>query len=163
MFRLYRRHAHSTWNTWKNAPPYRDRLAVLAQAAAETRPDIVLLQEVFTGGGADTAADLAVALGLRSLTAPARAKPRMNEAGAMVDSTNGLAILSKQGASHHRVIALPPHADDPDRIAQVARVDGLTVVNLHLTHLAVGRRRRQRPCRCAGGSEPCLIATVTVA
>ena len=133
-----------TWNTWKNAPPYRDRLTALAAAAAEARPDIVLLQEAFVGGGEDTAAFLAQSLGLRCLAAPARPKPRMHD-GAMVDSTNGLAILSRQEPSEHRVIALSPHPDDPDRIAQVASFDGVTVVNLHLTHLAGadGLRRDQ--------------------
>ena len=132
-----------TWNTWKNSPPYRARLAVLAQAAAEVRPDIVLLQEAFIGGGQDTAAFLAEALGLRCLAAPARAKPRPQEDGSMADSTNGLAILTRREASEHRVIALPPHPDDPDRIAQVARIDGMTVVNLHLTHLADGDALRR--------------------
>lgn len=127
-----------TWNTWKNTPPYRPRLAVLGEAMAELRPDIVLLQEVFVGGGQDTAALLADGLGLRCLAAPARAKPRVGEAGRLVDSTNGLAILSRQAASEHRVIALPPHPDDPDRSAQVAVIEGLVVVNLHLSHLADG-------------------------
>ena len=123
-----------TWNT----SPYRARLAVLAEAMAELRPDIVLLQEVFVGGGDDTAAHLADGLGLRCLAAPARAKPRVGEDGRLVDSTNGLAILSRQAASEHRVIVLPPHPDDPDRIAQLARIDGVTLVNLHLTHLGDG-------------------------
>ncbi|WPZ35614.1 endonuclease/exonuclease/phosphatase family protein [Thalassobaculum sp. OXR-137] len=126
-----------TWNTWKNSPPYRDRLAALAQAAAEVRPDIVLLQEAFVGGGEDTAAFLASSLDLQCLAAPARPKPRKHD-GTMVDSTNGLAILSRQEPSEHRVIALPPHPDDPDRIAQIARFEGFTVVNLHLTHLVDG-------------------------
>lgn len=131
-----------TWNTWKNSPPYADRLAVLAGAMAEARPDIVLLQEAFVGGGADTAGYLARALGLQCLAAPARSKPRLHD-GAMADSTNGLAILSRQAASEHRVIALPPHRDDPDRIAQVARIGAVTVVNLHLTHLANGDALRR--------------------
>lgn len=132
-----------TWNTWKNTPPYRARLDVMAEVAIEVAPDIVLLQEAFVGGGADTAARLAEALGLRSLAAPARAKPRLQEDGSMVDSTNGLAILCRREASEHRVIALPPHPDDPDRIALVARIDGVTVVNLHLTHLSDGDALRR--------------------
>ena len=127
-----------TWNTWKNTPPYRARLAVLAREMAAVRPDLVLLQEAFAGGGCDTAAFLAEALGLHCAAAPARRKPRLGEDGSLVDSTNGLAILSRQAACGHRVIALPPHRDDPDRIAQVAVIEGLLVVNLHLTHLADG-------------------------
>lgn len=132
-----------TWNTWKNTPPYRARMEVLVREAGAVRPDIVLLQEAFVGGGADTAADLAEALGLRCLAAPARAKPRQQEDGSMVDSTNGLAILSRDEVCEPWVIALPPHPDDPDRIAQVARIGGLTVVNLHLTHLADGDALRR--------------------
>ncbi|WP_420563155.1 endonuclease/exonuclease/phosphatase family protein [Thalassobaculum sp.] len=132
-----------TWNTWKNAPPYRARLEAMISAAAAARPDIVLLQEAFVGGGCDTAASIAGALGMRCLAAPARPKPRPSEDGTMVDSTNGLALLSREAASAHRVIALPPHPDDPDRIAQIARIDGLDVVNLHLTHLTDGDHLRR--------------------
>ena len=126
-----------TWNTWKNTPPYSARLAAMTRAAEAARPDILLLQEAFVGAGADTARHLARALGLHCVAAPSRAKRRVHE-GAMVASTNGLAILSRQAAASSRIIALPGHPDDPDRIAQVARIGALTVVNLHLTHLVSG-------------------------
>ncbi|MEQ8586790.1 MAG: endonuclease/exonuclease/phosphatase family protein [Thalassobaculaceae bacterium] len=123
-----------TWNTWKNSAPYEERLALMTDAIAAADPDIVLLQEVFVGGGMDTAAHIARGLGLSVTAAPARSKPRRHGDGS-VESTNGLAILSRRPVDAQRVIALPTHPDDPDRIAQVARIGAVTVVNLHLTHL----------------------------
>lgn len=124
-----------TWNVWKNSPPYETRVRIIAAEIAAADPDIVLLQEAFVGGGADTARDLGRALGLVATAAPARLKRRPH-GGAMVDSTNGLAILSRRPVDFNRVVALPAHPDDPDRIAQIVRVGALVVVNVHLTHLA---------------------------
>lgn len=123
-----------TWNTWKNTAPYEERLALMTEAIAAADPDIVLLQEVFVGGGMDTAAHVARRLGLIASAAPARAKRRSHGDGS-VDSTNGLAILSRRSVDAQRVIALPTHPDDPDRIAQVVRIGAVTLVNIHLTHL----------------------------
>lgn len=123
-----------TWNTWKNSPPYQDRLSTMAELAAEADPDIVLLQEAFVGGGFDTAGHIAARLGLQVAAAPARRKERAHD-GAMLDSTNGLAILSRRPVDAQRILALPTHPDDPERIAQIARIGAMTVVNLHLTHL----------------------------
>ncbi len=124
----------ATLNTWKNTPPYRRRLAAACAALEAARPDIVLLQEVFAGGEADTAAWLAAGLGLRLAAVPNRRKPRDHE-GASVDSTNGLAVLSRHGVDETSLMALPPHPRDPERIAQLTRIGAVTVVNLHLTHI----------------------------
>lgn len=123
-----------TWNTWKNSAPYEERLALMTDAIAAADPDVALLQEVFVGGGMDTAGHVARRLGLSVTAAPARSKRRSHGDGS-VDSTNGLAILSRRPVDAQRVIALPTHPDDPDRIAQVVRIGTVTVVNLHLTHL----------------------------
>jgi len=123
-----------TWNTWKNAAPYDARLAVMVERSRAAAADIVLLQEVFAGGGLDTAAHLGAALGLRVHAAPARRKPRPH-AGARIDSTNGLALLATRAAEAQTVMPLPSASADPDRIAQIVHVGDVTVVNLHLTHL----------------------------
>lgn len=123
-----------TWNTWKNSEPYDARLSSMTGLLAEARADVILLQEVFAGGVLDTAAHLGLALDMHVHAAPARAKPRLH-AGEMVDSTNGLAILSPWAAEEQAVLSLPSDPADPERVAQVARFGGLVVVNLHLTHL----------------------------
>lgn len=123
-----------TLNTWKNSEPYDARLSAMTALLADARAELILLQEAFIGGGLDTAGYLGGALDMHVHAAPARPKPRMQD-GAMVDSTNGLAILSSRAAEETAIVTLPSAEADPDRIAQVARFGGLTVVNLHLTHL----------------------------
>ena len=140
----------ATWNTWKNTEPYEARLEGLTAVLRAQGPDLVLLQEAFVsteagagigagieagiGAGADTARTLADALGLRVTAAPSRAKARLH-GDRWVESTNGLALLARDEPTEHRVLVLPGDPGDPDRIAQIARVGALTVVNLHLTHL----------------------------
>ncbi|MDF1792346.1 MAG: endonuclease/exonuclease/phosphatase family protein [Thalassobaculaceae bacterium] len=123
-----------TWNTWKNSPPYEERLAVMTAQAGTADADVILLQEAFVGGGSDTAAHIGRELGFSVMPAPARSKKRAH-GGAMLDSTNGLAILARQPVETQRVLDLPTHPDDPNRIAQIARIGALTFVNLHLSHL----------------------------
>lgn len=148
-----------TWNTWKNSDPYDARLSALTDAMAEARADVILLQEVFKGGGMDTAGHLGRALGMQVHAAPARAKPRP-QGGAMVDSTNGLAILSSQAADAQTVLGLPGDPADPDRIAQIARFGDLAVVNLHLTHLDDAHALRRDQAARVVEALPDGIATV---
>lgn len=131
-----------TWNTWKNSPPYEERMRAMTAEIAAADPDIVLLQETFAGGGMDTAAHIGRALGFVVTPAPARAKRRPH-GDTWIDSTNGLSILSRRPVDAHRIIALPTHPDDPDRIAQVARIGAVTVVNLHLSHLTAADALRR--------------------
>ena len=65
-----------TLNTWKNEGEYERRLDLMAVGLGDLRADVVCLQECFVGGGSDTAARLAAALGMRAYPAPARRKLR---------------------------------------------------------------------------------------
>jgi endonuclease/exonuclease/phosphatase family metal-dependent hydrolase len=127
-----------TLNTWKNDGDYLRRLPLMRDGLAALGPDIVCLQECFVGGGEDTAAWLAAELGLALHAAPARAKPRPH-LGADVESTSGLAILTRFQGATSAVSPLVSHPADGERIAQRldCAVDGwpLRILNLHLTHL----------------------------
>lgn len=148
-----------TLNTWKNTEPYDDRLSAMTGLLAGAAADLILLQEAFIGGVIDTAAHLGLALDMHVHAAPARAKPRLN-GGIMVDSTNGLAILSPWAADEEAIVELPSDPRDPGRIAQVARFGGLIVVNLHLTHLDDGDDLRRAQARHLVEALPEGIATV---
>jgi endonuclease/exonuclease/phosphatase family metal-dependent hydrolase len=127
-----------TLNTWKNEGEYARRLELMARGLAALSPDVVCLQECFAGGGRDTAASLASALGLDCHARPSRAKLRLHQ-GSMVASTSGLAILSRAPALAECACALPSHPADGERIAQRLdlAVEGrrLRILNLHLAHL----------------------------
>ncbi|WP_309645564.1 endonuclease/exonuclease/phosphatase family protein [Phenylobacterium sp.] len=127
-----------TLNTWKNEGEYERRLALMADGLLDLEPDVVCLQECFVGAGRDTAQVLAEAIGLEHHARPSRAKSRSHDGG-MVQSTSGLAMLSRRPAFAEDALALPSLVQDGDRIAQRldVMVDGqfLRVLNLHLTHL----------------------------
>lgn len=148
-----------TWNTWKNSAPYDARLSAMTGLLAAAEADVVLLQEVFAGGMLDTAAHLDRALGLQVYPAPARRRPRPH-GGAMVDSTNGLAVLSSGTPLEQTVLPLPSDPADPGRIAQMIRFDRLVVVNLHLTHLAGADDLRRAQAAHLLEALPAGIATV---
>jgi endonuclease/exonuclease/phosphatase family metal-dependent hydrolase len=126
-----------TLNTWKNEGDYRRRLGLMCEGLAALSPDVVCLQEAFVAQGLDTAQTLAAHLGLAVHAAPARLKPRNHESR-LVDSTSGLAVLSRW-PSISASLPLPSDPADGERIAQ--RLDirvgdrHLRVLNLHLTHL----------------------------
>jgi endonuclease/exonuclease/phosphatase family metal-dependent hydrolase len=123
-----------TLNTWKNEGDYRRRLELMAEGLAALSPDVVLLQEVFAGGGCDTAASLARRLGMHVSCFPARLKRRQH-LGRQVLSTSGLAVLSRSRAAC-QVLPLSSHPLDGERIAVRADLaGGLRVLNLHLSHL----------------------------
>lgn len=125
-----------TLNTWKNDGDYPARLARIADGLAALDPDVVCLQECFVGGGYDTACALAEALRLDLHAAPARAKVRELR-GASVDSTSGLAILTRL-PGQAETLPLTSHPADGERIAQRFTTFGVRIVNLHLSHLRGG-------------------------
>jgi endonuclease/exonuclease/phosphatase family metal-dependent hydrolase len=127
-----------TLNTWKCDGDYARRLALMAEGLRELSADVICLQECFIGGGANTAASLAQALGMQARPAPARRKLR--DLGAQrVMSTSGLAILTRVMATAFDVCALITDPRDGQRIAQRLDLDhdgkSLRILNLHLTHL----------------------------
>lgn len=129
-----------TINTAKEDCPYRHRLALLAAGLAELDPDIVLLQETFNSPDHrfSTTRDLAAALGLTAIEAPARCKPRRIE-GEIIDASAGLGLLTRFPIVDHDRMSLPTDPRDGERIALLARIDTpcgeLLIVNTHLTHL----------------------------
>lgn len=130
-----------TLNTGKGAGDYRQRLILMGDGLYALAPDVVLLQEVIVAPavGADTGMALAERLGFFHLHHPARAK-RRTVLGHRVFSTSGLSVLSRWPILRARAIALPTDPRDGERLAQMVSVGtphGLvTVVNIHLTHLA---------------------------
>ncbi|WP_421936073.1 endonuclease/exonuclease/phosphatase family protein [Phenylobacterium sp.] len=134
-----------TLNTWKNDGDYPARLTRIADGLAALDPDVVCLQECFAGGGHDTARVLSDALNLQLYAAPARAKVRELK-GAAVDSTSGLAILTRL-PGRAETLGLISHPTDGERIAQRFTTFRLRILNLHLSHLRGGAgavlRRRQ--------------------
>lgn len=134
-----------TLNTWKNDGDYPARLTRIADGLAALAPDLVCLQECFVGGGHDTARFLADALNLDLHPAPARAKVRELH-GAPVDSTSGLAILTRL-PGRADTLALTSHPADGERIAQRFTTRRQRILNLHLSHLrgdmGATLRRRQ--------------------
>ncbi|EKV27522.1 hypothetical protein C882_1368 [Caenispirillum salinarum AK4] len=131
-----------TLNTWKGDGAYRARLRLMAAGLAVLAPDVVLLQEALASadGGLDTAAHLADACALpHRVRHDGRRKARMVE-GRRLDTTSGLAVLSRRPITGHRVVELPADPRDGDRQAVIARTtdaEGAAVViaTTHLTHL----------------------------
>lgn len=138
-----------TINTAKEDRPYRQRLALLADGLAALDPDIVLLQETFNGPDRrfNTTRDLAAALRLTAVEAPARCKPRRIE-GEVIDASAGLGLLSRFPVTAHDRMPLPIDPRDGERIALLARIDTprgeLLIVNTHLTFLRDAAALRQR-------------------
>lgn len=130
-----------TLNTWKGDGAYRARLAAMRDGLRALAPDIVLLQEALRAPdiAADTAADLAGALGLAAVWQPARAKRRTID-GETADSWSGLAVLSRLPILARHIIALPDDPRDGERLGLVVELDDggrrLVAACLHLTYLA---------------------------
>ena len=156
-----------TLNTWKGDGAYAKRLAAMTAGLAALSPDIVTLQEVLAvpESGCDTAARLAAALGLNAATLPLRRKPRV-VADRLVDSTSGVAILSRYPLRSQRAVPLSVDPRDGERAALIAEIDvqgrSITVVCVHFTHLGDAgelRRRQWREVRAAvAGRAPAIIA-----
>lgn len=143
-----------TLNTWKCDGLYRDRLRLMADGLRALAPDLVMLQEAFaadddgTGEPVDTARSLAEATGLHMVRHAGRRKERLFETRT-VDSTSGLAILSRRPILRHEVIELPTDPRDGDRQALIAVIEGdaparpVIAVTTHLSHLARADELRQ--------------------
>jgi endonuclease/exonuclease/phosphatase family metal-dependent hydrolase len=139
-----------TLNTWKGDGAYRRRLALMTEGLSALAPDILLLQECLAApeAGLDTARSLARSLGLHQAVWPGRPKPRTVE-GVTVDSTSGVAVLSRFPIRNIRILDLPADPRDGERAALMAELDHpdgpILAVSLHLTHLpdALTLRGRQ--------------------
>jgi endonuclease/exonuclease/phosphatase family metal-dependent hydrolase len=129
-----------TLNTWKNEGDYSARLDRMATALRWLAPDLLLLQECFRtdDGRVDTADTLARELGMESVVAPARAKPRLWQ-GALLPSTSGLALLTRWPVRESERLLLPSDERGGERIALIAQiatpVGEIVVANIHLSHL----------------------------
>jgi endonuclease/exonuclease/phosphatase family metal-dependent hydrolase len=134
-----------TLNTWKCDGDYLARLDAMASVLAELAPDAVALQEVFRAPDIkfDTAAHLAAALGMNVCALPLRRKRRVIGTFA-VDSTSGLALLSRAPIRSSRAVPLTSDPRDGERAALIAELDGLTVAVVHFTHLADSDDLRRR-------------------
>ena len=138
-----------TINTAKEDHPYRHRLALLAAGLAALDPDIVLLQETFNSPDHrfSTTRELATALDLTAIEAPARCKPRRIE-GKIIDASAGLGLLSRFPVRDHDRMSLLTDPRDGERIAQLVRIDTprgeVLILNTHLTHLRDGAALRRR-------------------
>ena len=141
-----------TLNTWKCDGHYAQRLQAMATQLKALAPDVVALQESFASanGQHDTARHLAQALGMERVLAPARQKRRECDGQAM-DSSSGLAVLSRWPITRHEVLALPATPDDGERLALLCQLDTphrpLTVASIHLTHLPQAHALRQTQLR----------------
>ncbi len=133
-----------TINTGKCDGPYRARLNALLAGLAALDADIILMQEAFEaldGSGTSTvstARHLAAGLRMHLASHSIRRKPREVE-GVTVDSTSGLATLSRWPLGEVVPLQLSDDPDDGDRAALFAAVrspDGVLLTgNTHLTHL----------------------------
>lgn len=140
-----------TLNTWKGEGDYPSRLIAMGDLLEKLNPDLVFLQEVLAvpGSDIDTARTLAERVGFRTVSHPARRKPR-RIGGEVCESTSGLAMLTRLELRAAKSVTLPTDPADGERIAQVAEFDTgmngvppLVAVNLHLSHLPDARKLRQ--------------------
>ena len=137
-----------TLNTWKGDGAYVKRLDAMAAGLAALAPDVLTLQEVLAApaAGYDTATHLARSLGLSAAVLPLRRKPRLVE-GRTVDSTAGLAVLSRWPIRAQRSVPLATDPRDGERAALITDIGMhgrmLTVACVHLTHLGDGEELRR--------------------
>ena len=139
-----------TLNTWKGDGAYARRLTAMASGLAALSPDVVALQEALMAPepGYDTAAHLATSLRMTAASLPLRRKSRMVE-GRRVESTSGLAVLSRLPIRAQRHAPLTTDPRDGERAVLIVDIEApgrtIAVACVHLTHLpdADGQRRRQ--------------------
>ena len=141
-----------TLNTWKGEGAYSARLTEMAAGLVALAPDIVALQEVFAApkAGHHTAAHLAQALDMTATALPLRHKSRKVD-GHAVESTSGLAVLSRLPVRSQRAVMFTGDHRDGDRAALIVDLDidgqTTTVACLHLTHLEDADRLRRQQWR----------------
>src|SRR5579884_4352343 len=99
-----------TWNLWGRFGPWEARLEAIAATMAEIGPDLCGLQEVWSAGGRNLAAELAGRLGLEWRWGLASQSPG-GELG------NGNAILSRWPILDGADVPLPVAGEHEGRIA----------------------------------------------
>jgi endonuclease/exonuclease/phosphatase family metal-dependent hydrolase len=131
-------------NTAKSDPPYWKRLQLLGSGLGALDADVILLQEAFVGGAADTARALGNELGMRVEYTSARRKMRPLEAE-LVESESGMAVLSRIPMVGVQAVPLPSDPRDGERVAQLIVLAAQVVIgNVHLTHLRGAAALRQQ-------------------
>lgn len=129
-----------TINTGKGDGSYTRRLELLASGLERLQPDVVLLQEALAicDGSGHTLNYLAERLDMQAVYAPARRKQRVVEEQC-VPCASGLGILSRHTVADSRVVPLPEHPADGERIGQLVAIEWqsarILLANVHLTHL----------------------------
>jgi endonuclease/exonuclease/phosphatase family metal-dependent hydrolase len=123
-----------TWNLWGRFGPWLPRKEAIVATLADVGPDLCGLQEVWSAGGQNLAADLAERLGMHwrwEMVTPAP-----HEAADEVRIGN--AILSRWPVLADAAARLPTDGTDEGRVAVHARVDApggaLPMFTTHLTH-----------------------------
>ena len=123
-----------TWNLWGRFGPWLPRKEAIVATLADVGPDLCGLQEVWSAGGQNLAADLAERLGMHwrwEMVTPAP-----HEAADEVRIGN--AILSRWPILADAAARLPTDGTDEGRVAVHARVDApggaLPMFTTHLTH-----------------------------
>jgi endonuclease/exonuclease/phosphatase family metal-dependent hydrolase len=139
-----------TINLWGGRGPARHRMDGLAGWLGETRPDLVLLQEVEVVEGTDQAAFLASAVSYPHVDVVRTA--------ARLRGGEGLAILSLHPLAPAPQVALPRAAHDHPRGLQRVTVDSplgpVSVGNTHLAWRLGAGRARARQVRAIVGALP---------
>lgn len=123
-----------TWNIWGRFGPWLSRKEAIMATLADVRPDLCGLQEVWSVGKQNLAADLAERLGMHwRWEMASRAEPGSDD-----EVCIGNAILSRWPIVADSAASLPTADDDEDRVAVHARIETpggfLPMFTTHLTH-----------------------------
>ncbi|MEV6481292.1 endonuclease/exonuclease/phosphatase family protein [Streptomyces sp. NPDC051576] len=112
-----------TWNLWWRYGPWEARQKAILAVLRELRPDVVGLQEVWDGGGANLAGWLAGELGMHwawgASHDPGFWQRRLGDPGVGI----GNAVLSRWPVAEQAVLPLPPGDGDGGRLALYAGID----------------------------------------
>jgi endonuclease/exonuclease/phosphatase family metal-dependent hydrolase len=115
-----------TWNVWwRFGPRWRDRQPGIRATLERFRPDVVALQESWSGDGTTQADELADALGMHAVFASPSYPPAPEDKG-VADWTGiglGIAVLSRWPILDHEAVAMPARHRDWDPVVLSARVD----------------------------------------
>ncbi|NQW02158.1 MAG: endonuclease/exonuclease/phosphatase family protein [Rhodospirillales bacterium] len=148
-----------TYNTWKCDGDYQARLPLMVAEIDRLNPDLVFLQEAFVTPDRlyDTAGAISRCGAYQITRAEARRKERIC-GGVPLDSTSGLAVLSRSPRLASRIVPLPENPADGERLALIVEIQTdvgrLALVNLHLTHLSDGDNLRQHQLMAAINAIP---------
>jgi endonuclease/exonuclease/phosphatase family metal-dependent hydrolase len=121
-----------TWNLWGRFGPWRERLEAITATLAAERPDVCGLQEVWSVGEENLAAELAQRLGMQWRWAMAARYSQEK------DLCIGNAILSRWPILSDAELPLPVPDGEQGRVALHARLDTpggvLPMFTTHFTH-----------------------------